>query len=108
MPADPVQRFIIALLLSLCVAGSARAVETVPLKPPSNADIPKGPLGDAIRYGQSLITNTRALAGGYVGNGLTCANCHLDAGRVAYSAPLAGLWGVFPEYRARRGSVESL
>ena len=89
-----------------CVA--AHAADAVPLDPPADSAIPNGPLGDAIRYGQSLVTNTRVLARDYVGNGLTCANCHLDAGRVAYSAPLAGLWGVFPEYRARRGSVESL
>jgi len=103
-----VHRFAIALLLSLFGAGIAHAMETVPLTPPSNADMPKGPLGDAIRIGQSVVTNTRAVAAPFVGNGLTCANCHLDAGRVAYAAPLAGLWGVFPEYRARRGSVESL
>ena len=86
----------------------AHALEPVPLKPPSNAEIPKGALGDAIRDGLSLMTNTRARAGAYVGNGLACTNCHLDAGRAADAAPLAGLWGVFPEYRARRGSVESL
>jgi thiosulfate dehydrogenase len=95
-----------AACLLACVA--AHAVEPVPLAPPPNSALPSGPLGDAIRYGQSLMTNTRTLASGYVGNGLVCSNCHLDAGRVAYSAPLAGLWGVFPEYRTRRGSVESM
>src|SRR5205085_10558496 len=70
--------------------------------------IAAGPLGDAIRYGESLVTNTRVVAGAYDGNGLTCVNCHLNAGRIAYAAPLAGLWGVFPEYRSRRGRVESL
>ena len=107
MLAEPVQRLAITLRLSFCVAGSAHAIEAVPLKPPSNAEIPNGPLGDAIRYGQTLVTNTRTLEGGFVGNGLTCANCHLEAGRVACAAKLAGLWGVFPQYRARRGSVES-
>src|SRR5206468_8081987 len=76
-----------------CVA--AHAIEPVPLTPPPNSALPTGPLGDAIRYGQSLTTNTRALASGYVGNGLVCSNCHLDAGRVAYAAPLAGLWASF-------------
>jgi thiosulfate dehydrogenase len=89
--------------------GSAtHAAGPVPLSPPAKTALPTGPLGDSIRYGQSLVTNTRAVAAAFVGNGLTCTNCHLDAGRVAYAAPLAGLWGVFPEYRARRGSVESL
>ena len=101
----------VARLTSACfflASVAALAVESVPLAPPPNSALPQGPLGDAIRYGESLVTNTRALAGGYVGNGFVCSNCHLDAGRVAYAAPLAGLWGVFPEYRSRRGSVESM
>jgi thiosulfate dehydrogenase len=89
-------------------ANAAHAAEPVPLSPPAATALPTGPLGDSVRYGQSLVTNTRALAARFVGNGLNCTNCHLDAGRVAYAAPFAGLWGVFPEYRARRGSVESL
>jgi len=102
-------RGLIPLIASFIACVSvAHAAEPVPLSPPATTALPAGPLGDSIRYGQSLVTNTRALAAGFVGNGLTCTNCHLDAGRVAYAAPFAGLWGVFPEYRARRGSVESL
>ena len=97
-----------ASVASLLAWSVALAAERVPLAPPPESAIPTGALGDAVRYGKSLVTNTRVVAGGYVGNGLLCSNCHLDAGRDAYSAPLAGLWGVFPEYRARRGSVESL
>ena len=107
--SSAVARRLIPLIAScIAFAGVARAAEPVPLSPPAKTALPTGPLGDSVRYGQSLVTNTRALAAGFVGNGLTCANCHLDAGRVAYAAPLAGLWGVFPEYRTRRGSVESL
>ena len=92
----------------IAFASMAHATEPVPLSPPAKTAVPTGPLGDSIRYGQSLVTNTRVVSAMFVGNGLTCANCHLDAGRVAYAAPLAGLTGVFPEYRARRGRVESL
>src|SRR5437588_9088598 len=84
-----------------CVS-AAHAGEPVALSPPAKTAVPSGPLGDSIRYGQSLVTNTRALVTPFVGNGLNCTNCHLDAGRVAYAAPFAGLWGVFPEYRASR------
>jgi thiosulfate dehydrogenase len=99
-----------ALCVSMIVvvANGALAADPVPLAPPPDSAIPTGPLGDAVRYGQSIVTNTRAVAGASVGNGLTCVNCHLDAGRTAYASPLVGLWGVFPEYRARRGRVESL
>jgi len=92
----------------IACASAAHAADRVPLSPPAPTALPTGPLGDSVRYGQTLVTNTRVLAAGFVGNGLNCANCHLDGGRAAYAAPFVGLWGVFPEYRARRGSVESL
>jgi thiosulfate dehydrogenase len=93
---------------SLALAAESAAQPAVPLSPPAITAIPSGPLGEAIRYGQRITTDTQATAKDYVGNALRCANCHLDAGRTAYAAPLAGLTGMFPEYRARRGSVESL
>jgi thiosulfate dehydrogenase len=108
MTSALVRRSIPLIASFIACTSVANAAEPVPLSPPAQTALPDGPLGDSVRYGQSLVTNTRALAAGFVGNGLTCANCHLAAGRVAYAAPLAGLWGVFPEYRARRGSVESL
>jgi len=108
MTSALVPRSIPLIASFIACAGVANAVEPVLLSPPAKTAVPTGPLGDSVRYGQSLVTNTRALAAAFIGNGLTCANCHLDAGRVAYAAPFAGLWGVFPEYRARRGSVESL
>ena len=64
--------------------------------------------GASVRLGRSILVDTQTRAKAYVGNGLVCVSCHLDQGRAAYAAPLAGLTGVFPEYRARRGSVESL
>jgi len=83
-------------------------VAAVPFKVPADANIPKGPEGDAIRQGKSLIVDTHKLLPGNVGNGLNCTNCHIGAGTTPYAAPFVGLWGVFPEYRARNGSIDSL
>lgn len=97
---------------ALLAAGASLGMDTsarmVPLSPPAASAVPDGPLGEAIRYGQRIVADTRATAGAYVGNALNCTNCHLDGGRTAYAAPLAGLTGLFPEYRSRRGRVESL
>lgn len=95
---------------SICAASvlSPAWAQPVPLAPPADTAIPAGPLGDAIREGRRIITDTRSAAAAYVGNGLNCSNCHLDAGRTAYAAPFVGLTGMFPEYRSRSGSVESL
>lgn len=75
--------------------------------PPAEADIPTGPLGDEIRRGMAIFTDTPEHAHDYVGNGLSCSNCHLDAGRLANSAPLWGAWGVYPQYRKKNGRVNS-
>ena len=110
MTLQAVTAWIVSSLLagSLALAADSSTSRMVPLSPPAPTAIPNGPLGQAIRYGQQIVTDTRATAKAYVGNGLRCANCHLDDGRAAYAAPLVGLTGLFPEYRSRRGSVESL
>jgi thiosulfate dehydrogenase len=84
------------------------AVADVPLVVPAADSMPRGPLGDAVRYGQRIVNDTQNTVAGYVGNGLTCSQCHVGAGTVAYAAPFAGLPGLFPEYRARTGRVETL
>ena len=108
---EAIVRILAALALHAVVAPMAALaadVAPVPLKPPAANTMPDGPLGASVRLGRSILVDTHTGAKAYVGNGLVCVSCHLDEGRAAYAAPLAGLTGVFPEYRARRGSVESL
>jgi len=95
-------------LMLYCAATCALATPPIPLMAPPASSIPAGPLGGAVRLGQSIVVSTHDFAKAYTGNGLNCVSCHLDAGRTPYAAPLVGLTGVFPEYRTRRGSVESL
>jgi thiosulfate dehydrogenase len=75
--------------------------------PPSASSIPTGPLGDVIRQGRDIFTETPSHAKAYVGNGLSCSNCHLDAGRKARSAPLWGAYGMYPQYRKKNGHVNT-
>lgn len=75
--------------------------------PPAESAIPAGPLGDMIRRGRDIFTDTPDHAKAYVGNGLSCSNCHLDAGRLANSAPLWGAYGVYPQYRKKTGTVNT-
>lgn len=101
---------IVTMLFAFSPASAAdgTARKPVPLAPPNSTTIPNGPLGDAIRDGQKIVTNTQGTVKSHVGNALNCVSCHLDGGRTAYAAPLAGLTGLFPEYRSRSGRVESL
>jgi thiosulfate dehydrogenase len=76
-------------------------------QPPSEADIPAGPFGDAIRLGRDIMLDTPKHAAGFVGNNLSCANCHLDAGRMAGSAPLWAAYVNYPAYRAKNGKINT-
>ena len=92
---------------SSAVAADAAKV-TAPFNPPSEESMPAGPMGEAIRYGHQLTTQTQVYAKKYVGNGLNCTSCHLNAGRTPNAAPWVGIWGVFPEYRTRNAEVNTL
>ena len=76
--------------------------------PPSNDIIPGGPVGEAIRYGERIVTDTRKTLPDHVGNRLNCTSCHLDGGRTPNAIPWVGIWGVFPEFRSRNGRVNTL
>ena len=74
------------------------------------------PFGTLVKYGYELFTNTANKIGPtvsdprkrFAGNHLACQNCHLQGGGQPYAMPLMGVWGQFPQYRAREGAVETL
>jgi thiosulfate dehydrogenase len=55
-----------------------------------------------IVFGYNIITQTNRYAGRYVGNGLNCTNCHLQAGTRPDGFPL-NVAGVYPKWRAKNG-----
>jgi len=98
----------LAVACVAAVTGMAEAAGPLPFNVPAESTLPAGPEGDAIRFGKSLITDTKKLLPRNVGAGLTCANCHLGAGTRPDAGPFVGLWGVFPEYSSRDGRIDSL
>lgn len=86
----------------------AATPESWPLKAPDPATLPAGPMGEAIRRGQLLVSRTREELPDNVGNGLHCTSCHLQGGTVANAGPWVGIVGVFPEYRPRNDKVNVL
>jgi thiosulfate dehydrogenase len=84
--------------------------------PPSTSELDDDPFGNSIRAGRELFTNTANELGPtvpdparrFAGNHLTCQNCHLQAGTKPYAMPLTGVWGQFPQYRAREGHAGTL
>lgn len=75
--------------------------------PPPESAIPDNEFGRQVRLGKAIFTDTGALAPTYVGNSLRCSSCHLDAGRLANSAPLWGAYPLYPAYRAKNGHVNT-
>lgn len=75
--------------------------------PPDLSDMPKGRFGDMVRLGYRIFTQTPRYAGKYVGNQLSCSNCHLGAGRLGDSAPLWAAWVSYPAFRKKNGHVNT-
>lgn len=73
--------------------------------PPPDSAIPNDELGASIRRGHALIVHTSDSLPRFVAGGLTCSNCHLDAGRRRDAAPLIGVHARFPKFMDRTGAV---
>jgi thiosulfate dehydrogenase len=78
-----------------------------PFDPPAENTLPEGDFGKQVKLGEQIFLHTGQYAGRYVGNTLTCANCHLDAGRKADAGPLWGAYISYPAYRSKNGHVNT-
>jgi thiosulfate dehydrogenase len=76
--------------------------------PPAVGEIPDNEMGAVIRKGERIFMHTGQAAPAFVGNRLTCANCHLDAGRKPDSAPMWAAFVSYPAYRSKNQHVNSL
>ena len=84
----------------------AAAATAATLPVPHDSTIPEGELGVSIRRGRALLTHTRDSLPRFVGNALTCSNCHPDAGTRAGGLPYVGVYGRFPQFRSRSAKVQ--
>lgn len=75
---------------------------------PGEDTIPNDKYGDDVRLGKKIFTETYKYGWRYAGNGLTCANCHLDAGRQPNAGPMWAAYGMYPAYREKNDRSNSL
>ncbi len=105
-----------AVCAALITGGCSRTTPVTPVKQqqteatndwkaPDPATIPEGPAGESIKLGRQIFLNTPRFAAAYVGNQLSCNDCHIQAGTAAFAAPVVGVPGLFPMYRERAGRV---
>jgi thiosulfate dehydrogenase len=108
-------------IAGIFISGNARAAEPVAVDlihwtPPAIDSVGDNPFGRLVKYGHALFTDTANQIGPavpnaakrFAGNNLVCQSCHLQAGTEPYAMPMIGVWGQFPQYRAREGAVVTL
>jgi len=78
-------------------------------QPPSEQDMPKDEFGQTVKMGRDIFEHTERYASQYVGkdSNLNCSSCHLDAGRLAHSAPLWAAFVSYPAYRSKNKHVNT-
>ena len=80
------------------------------------AGYPEGTLGEQVKYGEKLISDTARYLGPDVertdlriaGNHLSCKSCHLQAGKQSNAIGFVGVSHRYPKYRGREDKVASL
>ena len=101
--------------LNRAIAGNSD-IDLARWTPPDITTVADDPFGTLVKYGHALFTDTANEIGPMVsdtarrfaGNNLACQNCHLQGGTQPYAMALIGVWGQFPQYRAREGAVDTL
>jgi thiosulfate dehydrogenase len=87
---------------------SMKAGWEFPKNPLTDTTLDNSRLSEEIRRGFRLFTNTPAEAPRLVPGGMSCTNCHMNAGQRERSMPLVDVAGMFPEYNRRSARLFSL
>jgi thiosulfate dehydrogenase len=62
----------------------------------------------AVLLGERIFTDTPKYAAQYSGNVLSCRNCHTDRGRNRFSSPMWAAVPIYPKYRGKNRTINSL
>ena len=87
---------------------SMKAAWEFPRNPLTDTKLDASRLSAEIRRGFRLFTNTPGEAPKLAPGGMSCTNCHMNAGQRERSMPLVDVAGMFPEYNRRSGRLYSL
>jgi thiosulfate dehydrogenase len=102
--AEAAQQAKLAQAAALAAGGG---MQSVAYSVPGAQDIPDTKMGEWIQRGEAIFLRTPENAKGFSGNPLSCANCHLDAGRLNNAAPMWGAYPMYPAYRKKTDHVDT-
>jgi thiosulfate dehydrogenase len=80
---------------------------TLVFEPPRPEEAPPE-LRDAVMLGYNIMQDTPKYASAYVGNKLTCSNCHFQGGTLREGISLVGVAATYPKYRKRTNYATDL
>lgn len=94
---------------SSAVSAASQSEAGYLFQPPSEQDMPEDEFGKTVKMGRDIFEHTERYAGKYVGkeSNLRCSSCHLDAGRLANSAPMWAAYVSYPAYRSKNKHVNT-
>jgi thiosulfate dehydrogenase len=90
---------------------STNVNELVEFIPPDTSSLNDDLYGRTVKYGLELMNNTpyylgpKGIKGNFLGNEMTCTNCHLNAGAKTYGNSLYNTHKSYPQYRAREDKI---
>ena len=89
------------------VAAEAAMPASQGFAPPPESAIPNDDFGKMVKLGENIFADPQHFAGPFVGNTLSCSNCHIARGRLAGSAPLWAAYVAYPAYRSKNKHVNT-
>lgn len=101
----------LAAALFCCAVAGCRAHKnqtTSATATTANTESANAALPALAQKGKLIFDETPKYAHNYVGNKLSCGDCHLDSGAAAFSAPMIDMAGLFPMFNKRAGHIISL
>jgi thiosulfate dehydrogenase len=108
-PAEPPASPAIAMNGPLIAASvTMKAAWEFPRNPLVDQKLDASRLSEEIRRGFRIFTNTPGEVPRLAPGGMSCSNCHMNAGQREKSLPLVDVAGMFPEYNRRSARLFSL
>ncbi len=93
---------------------STQQKDTIAYWLPAKIELVENPsLKSKLYYGKDLIAHTSKYLGPQgtiqkISNGMNCQNCHLDAGTKIWGNNYGSVASLYPKFRARSGTVETI